>query len=123
MTIRGQMKNRVQLQARQSSVNSANEDIQDPTWSVVAECWARITPIGGGEYNQASAQQSKITVLIDIYNIKGKTDMLNSTMRFFHPASGDVYNISTYKKQFVQTDRLITSECTQDESRSVSEDI
>ena len=123
MTIRGTMKNRVQLQKPVFGTNDANEELQSETWAVVAEVWASIQPIGGNEYNQASSQQAKLTVLIQVFNIKGKTSLINSSMRFFHQASGAVYNISNYRKQFVQTDRIIFAECIQDESRSVTEDL
>jgi len=123
MTIRGTMKNRVQLQEPVFTTNAANEEVQDPTWSVVSEVWASITPVGGGEYTQAASQNAKLLVVIKCWNIKGKTDQINSSMRFFHIASGAVYNISVSKKQMVQTDRIIVSECVQDESRARTEDI
>ena len=115
------MKNRVQLQAPTFGTNDANEELQSTTWTVVAEVWASITPIGGNEYNQAAAQQSKLVVDIKMFNIKGKTDNINSSMRFLHIASGAVYNISEYKKQMVQTDRIISAQCIQDESRTITE--
>ena len=58
MTIRGTMKNRVQLQKPVFGTNDANEELQSETWAVVANCWASIQPIGGSEYNQASSQQA-----------------------------------------------------------------
>ena len=121
MTIRGTMKNRVQLQEPVFTTNAANEEVKDPTWSVVSEVWASITPVGGGEYNQAAAQQSKLIVVIRCWNIKGKTDKINSSMRFFHIASGAIYNINVSKPQMVQTDRIIVSECIQDESAAMTE--
>jgi len=69
MTIRGTMKNRVQLQKPVFGTNDANEELESETWAVVAEAWAQIIPIGGSEYTQAAAQQAKLIFLITVFNI------------------------------------------------------
>lgn len=117
MTIRGQMIHRLQLQQRESVTNDHGETIEKPKWSVVTKCWAKIMPISGSEFSQADAQQAKITDIIQIWNIRGKTDKIRSSMRFFDPLDGSVYNLTGYKKEMIQRDRIITCQCIQDESR------
>lgn len=60
----GRYDQRVTFQERTSSTNDFGEDV--PTWSDVAEVWARVEPLRGREFFQAGQMQSSAEVRITV---------------------------------------------------------